>query len=78
MTFMHLKEGDIVKRVVGDTLTMEMRVTMVDERLVHCSSRDGFTDGWTFDRETGAEVNHSRGWGPLYGRSGSFLVSESE
>lgn len=28
---------------------------------------------WAFDAETGAEVDDELGWGPEYGRTGSFI-----
>ena len=49
---------------------MELTVDRVDERLIHAKG------GWTFDRQTGAEVDEDLNWGPHYGVTGSFLVHE--
>lgn len=45
------------------------RVTCVDGDLITIGM------GWTFDKETGWEVDEDLHWGPKYGRTGSFLVS---
>lgn len=70
MTFHHIKRGDMVVRILGGVLPMPMQVTDVDDTLIHCGP-------WTFDRETGAEVDHDLGWGPMYGVTGTYLVHES-
>jgi hypothetical protein len=64
-TFHHIKAGDMVIRMLGGVMPLE--VTKVDGTLIHCGS-------WTFDRETGAEVDHGLGWGPSYGVTGTYLV----
>jgi hypothetical protein len=71
MTFHYIKPGDTVIRILGGVLPMPMQVTVVDDTLIHCG-------GWTFDRETGAEVDHDLGWGPEYGVTGTYLVGEVE
>jgi hypothetical protein len=71
MTFHHIKRGDTVVRILGGVLPMRMQVTDVDDTLIHCGS-------WTFDRATGAEVDHDLGWGPQYGVTGTYLVSDEE
>lgn len=66
MGFEHVRAGDVVARVLGQGgPEMELRVTAVDARLVHCGA-------WTFDRATGAEVDEELGWGPE--GTGSYLV----
>lgn len=53
-----VKVGDVVQRyLAGDVPFMELVVTDVDDSLVHCGD-------WTFDRQTGAEVDDVLGWGP--------------
>lgn len=68
MTFEHVKEGDVVTRMICGTMPMEMKVTKVDDRLIHCGA-------WTFDRITGAEVDEDLGWGPV--ATGSVLLQKS-
>lgn len=55
MTFEHVKEGDTVTRLICGFLPMELKVTKVDEKLIHCGD-------WTFDKVTGAEVDEDLGW----------------
>lgn len=50
----------------GERPVMWLTVTEVTESRIFCNR-------WEFDRETGAEVDHELGWGPEYGKSGSFL-----
>lgn len=65
MSFRDIKPGDVVTRLIGGVMPMELTVTAVDERLIHCGP-------WTFDRETGAEVDEELGWGPE--GTGSYLA----
>jgi hypothetical protein len=64
--FYDIKPGDTVIRILG-VLPMPLEVTEVDDTLIHCGP-------WTFDRQTGAEVDHGLGWGPQYGVTGTYLV----
>jgi len=68
--FRDVVAGDTVTRILGG-YPMLLRVTSVDEHLIHCGP-----SGWTFDRLTGAEVDDDLGWGPAYGITGSYLVKE--
>lgn len=62
-----IKVGDSVGRQMGeDGPVMWLTVTEVDELLIHCNL-------WTFDRATGAEIDHDLQWGPEYGRTGSYI-----
>jgi hypothetical protein len=70
-TFHHIKAGDTVIRILGGVLPMPLEVTKVDETLIHCA-------GWAFDRETGAEVDHTLDWGPEYGVTRTYLVCRVE
>jgi len=65
--FAHIKKGDAVTRMLAGTIPMTLRVTQVDDKLIHCGP-------WTFDRFTGAEVDHDLQWGPQYGITGSYLT----
>lgn len=67
MSFKHVKEGDIVMRVLAGVIPMALIVSKVDEKLIHCGD-------WTFDRTTGAEVDEELGWGNA--GTGSFLQTE--
>jgi hypothetical protein len=69
-SFWSVRAGDRVTRILGGA-PMVLCVTDVDERLIHCGPRGS---GWTFDRETGAEVDEELGWGPKFGVTGSYLV----
>ena len=75
MSFEQIREGDLVTRLLGGTVPMRLRVAKVDDKLIYCGGTD--ESAWMFDRETGAEVDHDLGWGPAYGRTGSFLVDET-
>jgi hypothetical protein len=57
------------------------RVGRVDASLIYCTPKKMSLKAavrrnliWTFDRETGAEVDDGLRWGPAYGISGSFLI----
>ena len=58
--------GDIVTRRLAGVVPMQLRVTSVDDTLLYCGP-------WTFDRDTGAEVDEDLGWGPTPG-TGSMIV----
>ncbi len=60
--------GDVINRMLARTIPMKLRVTDVDDTLIHTGG------GWTFDRATGAEVDEDLGWGPLT-HTGSFIES---
>lgn len=62
-----IKVGDRVGRqMTEDGPVMWLTVTDVDDTIIHCNL-------WTFDRETGAEIDHDLQWGPEYGRTGSYI-----
>lgn len=72
MRFGHIKEGDKIVRLLSGLVPMTMTVERVDDILIHCAG------GWTFDRETGVEVDDDLRWGPDYGQTGSFLTLDWE
>lgn len=77
--FEYVKEGDTVHRLLAETVHMRLKVTKVDEKLIYCGTSESPvtldpTQGWTFDRKTGVEVDEELGWGPQYGITGSRLV----
>ena len=54
----NLKPGDLVERCMGNpTVSWTLKVTEVSPELVWCGD-------WTFDRQTGAEIDEELGWGP--------------
>lgn len=76
MKFGHIKKGDVVTRILGGVVKMQLVVGDVDDNLIYCSSKDGIVDlesGWKFRKENGAEVDEDLGWdGITY--TGSFLT----
>lgn len=69
--FCDLKVGDEVTRMLAGTIPMPLRVTAVDQHLIHCGP-------WTFDRATGVEEDSDLNWGVKYGVTGSYLVSDAK
>jgi len=65
--FEHIKPGDQVTRLICGTMPMELKVTKVDDKLIHCGP-------WTFDRVTGGEVDEDLGW--TAHQTGSVLKRE--
>lgn len=45
-----VRAGDIVIRMLAGKIAQPMKVTHVDDKLIHCGP-------WTFDRKTGFEVD---------------------
>jgi hypothetical protein len=68
-TFEHVKVGDVGTRMLAGTVPMQLEVTEVDEKLIHCGE-------WMFDRLSGVEHDPELGWGVEFGVSGSYLVPE--
>ena len=79
MAFKEVKVGDTVKRILGGTVVMLVRVTEVDDTYIYCSPPEhnwAKEDGWKFLRENGVEVDEDLGWGKQEDgsyASGSFL-----
>lgn len=69
MSFKHLKVGDRVVRMLAGKLPMDLKVTKVEGNIITCG-------WWTFDMETGAEIDEDLGWGPPPKWTGSYLVKE--
>lgn len=59
------KPGDDVTRVFGG-LKMPLKVTACFENTLVCGP-------WEFDLDTGMEIDDMLGWGPTFGRSGSYI-----
>lgn len=73
MSFRDVKAGDKVTRLLAGSIPMELQVVSVDDRLIHCGPF-----GWTFCRDTGAEVDECLGWGAPPLQTGSFLVKDKK
>ena len=48
--FKHIKEGDVVVRLLAGVIPHKLKVTKVTYDLIYCGS-------WTFDRISGIEVD---------------------
>ncbi len=77
-SFVHIKEGDEVVRLLAGTIPMPLTVVHVDDTFIYCGAP--FIEGeeyagWMFERRTGAEIDHDLGWGTQYGITGSYLES---
>lgn len=83
MSFNHLKVGDRVDRYHSDGFFMEMEVAAILENLdlLVCAAvqpgRGLFMGGWTFDRQTGDEVDGDLQWGPKWGKTGTYLKEKT-
>lgn len=61
-----LKVGDRVRRLLAETVPMDLWVVKIDERLIHCARTKDETDPdwiWTFDARYAFEVDEDLGWG---------------
>lgn len=77
MKLENVKVGDKLTRLLGGSIPMEVIVTIVNEKTVICGSPDGFVkgteeDGWTFNRQNGAEIDTDLGWDGVT-VTGSFI-----
>lgn len=61
----NLKVGDTVRRIIANLIPMDLTITKIDEKLIHCGD-------WTFDRVTGAEIDETLGWNSQF--SGSYIT----
>ena len=71
-----MKIGDKLTRLLAGIVPMEVIVGEITETEFKVSSGDGIIPvehGWTFDRKTGAEIDHDLHWGPMYGITGSYI-----
>jgi len=65
MLLKDIKVGDKLIRLLGGSVVMRVIVGSVNEKTIKCGSADGFVpweDGWTFNRENGAEIDEDLGW----------------
>ena len=71
----NLKLGDTVTRMLAGTLSMPVVIQTIEEDIIICGSPDGFItgrEGWTFNKDTGAEVDKDLGWDGIT-KTGSYL-----
>ena len=59
-----MKVGDQVTRMLAGSIPMELKITAIDDKFIHCGP-------WKFDKSTGAEVDEELGWGDK--ETGSFI-----
>lgn len=67
----NLSVGDTVTRILGGAVTMQLKVTRVDEvnNLLECGP-------WTFSRNNGAEIDKDLNWDEE--STGSMLIEPEE
>ena len=58
--FTHVKVGDIVTRMLAGVIPCKLKVTEVTDTLIISGTEEC---NWSFDRDTGAEVDEYLGWG---------------
>ena len=71
MTIQDVKVGDTVLRMLAGVCPVNLLVSEVTPDRIICGD-------WEFCATTGAEIDDMLGWGPAYGRTGSFLVFDKE
>lgn len=72
-----LKVGDRVRRLLAETVPMDLWVVKIDEKLIHCARTPGETNPgwiWTFDTTYYVEEDEDLGWGVKYQITGSRLI----
>ena len=62
--FNSVKVGDVVTRLLAGYIPMQLKVSEVTDKLVVCGP-------WTFDKETGAEIDQDLNW--TISHTGSYL-----
>ena len=63
-TLQDIKPGDVVVRMLGGCVPMELKVSAVTDSRIVCGA-------WEFFRDTGAEIDDELGWGNEV--TGSFI-----
>lgn len=71
MSKINAEVGEVVIRWMCDEVPMHLRVTAVTDAEIICGD-------YTFDRETGMEIDDFLEWGPKYGKTGSRLRTEED
>ncbi len=78
MSLKDLKIGDRVDRYLGDDkFFMEMEVVGINGDCLICAAVQPedrlFYGDWTFDINTGGEIDIDLEWGPKWGKTGTYL-----
>lgn len=60
-----IKEGDVITRLLGGSIPMELKVSKVSEDFIVCGP-------WLFSRKTGLEIDKDLGWDGIT-VSGSYI-----
>lgn len=55
MNYREIKVGDVVKRMLGGRVPMELKVSEITDDLIVCG-------WWKFSRNNGAEIDEDLGW----------------
>ena len=75
-SFKDLKPGDNVTRMLAE-IPMLLTIRSILDDIITCEVSPECEElYWTFDLETGMEVDDELEWGTKYGRSGSYLKKE--
>lgn len=62
--FNKIKIGDTVTRILAGGVPMQIKVSAIDDTLIHCGP-------WKFSRKNGAEIDEELGWSEK--QTGSYL-----
>lgn len=76
-----IKVGDIVERLLAQKISMPMTVREIRDNCLICDPVEmpfWPQDYYTFDIDTGAEIDEYLEWGPQWGKTGSCLVRKIE
>ncbi len=65
--FNNVKPGDNVIRMLAGTIPMPLKVTKVENGIIHCGP-------YTFNADNGGEIDEDLGWDPPRTPTGSILV----
>jgi hypothetical protein len=73
----HVTVGSRVRRLLAGTVPMDLWVIRSEPDRFHCAGilNEDAPEGtyWTFDRDSGAEIDDELGWGPEHGMTGSYI-----
>lgn len=64
MILNNLKVGDVVKRMLGGSIPMELKITKIDDKCIYCGP-------WKFSKNTGGEIDEDLHWDGFH--TGSYL-----
>ena len=64
--YSNIKVGMRIERLLAGRVKMDLDVTGVTEQTIVCGP-------WVFDKKSGMEIDEDLGWGPQFGRTGSYI-----